>query len=1449
MSTARGQRRGHGRRRWAAGMVGSGGGAVRPQPWRDSRVALVAVALLTAALMVGHSSAPSARAATGQEDDGQPRWAPQAGGVDGAYELGDVAFADHRYGLAVGQHGTILATADGGTTWVARDAPAFSTVTKSAFKLVAVAFPDPRHAYALPDGGDFILASRDGGRHWQQRYICESSTPCHQDSADRIDMNGLTDLHFVAGEDCPAETPYCHGWAVGRGPCCPLESLVVTTDDGGQTWQPQSTGPGGLEEHVLGGQLNGVHFTDPKHGWAVGQAGRILATTDGGDTWIEQDSGGTAERILSDVWFTDSQHGWISGHDCPFPHAERPLGCVGVILATSDGGATWQAQDYPLVEVRAGCGRTPTMRFNDVVFTDARHGYITMGFVDGCGQVLSTNDGGETWTVTHLGRLELFGLDFATGPGCPDRACYGWAAGGLGDHQEGVVWATTDGGGDWQPQISTRAELHDISCPDRRHCHAVGVVGHVSRSGMIVGSTDGGATWSSEQLPAGIGTLTSISCTTARHCHAVSPFSDSILATFNGGRTWTVQDRPDASPRDVSCTSSERCHAVGSNGAILATTDGGETWTRQHACESSGQGGECTADSEDRIDATLEAVAFTDADHGRAVGRGGVILTTGDGGATWVPTHRNDDGGNWASLDLTDIACSDAEHCRAVGSSEVEGKPPIDGDKEANVLLTTVDGGTTWSPQYACTSTTPCSSDTNGRITRGLFGVACAGKTTCYAVGRGGTLLRSVGDSWVQTADVTTTSLLDVEVVGGETPRVWATSHLADIYSTYHPAGPVEDLAAKVVDGRTAELSWQAPGQDGAGIPAEAATDFEVRVSDQPITLDNLGQARLACQHCGTPTPVQVGDAVSATVEDLEPGVEAFFAVRVIDEAGDPGPVATASLVLPDGVAPGRVTDLAASATSLNSVELSWSAPASNGDSGPPVRQFQVVQSRQPITGSSFDDAEQLCPQEGCQLPAPEEVGDELTLAVEDLAAETTYHYALKGVDAAGNVGPMSNVASVTTAADAVPPGQVTDLVATALSPSTVELAWSAPGSDGQAGPPAGRFVIKQSRRRLESEEAFTQAPAFCNGECVFDPQAVGDTLTLTVANLEVATTYHYALRAVDEAGNAGPVSNTARATTPGVAGAQAVGRVAGPTRIDTAVAVSRRVFAEGAGGAVLARADEFADALAAAPLAAQAGGPVLLTGAGGLSPATGQELDRLGVDRVYLVGGVQALSQAVAEDLRARGLEVVRLAGPTRVETAVAVARELARLAGPAQTAVLARADGFADALAAGRLAAQAGGPVLLSGTDRLPQATEQALEELVAGQQIYLAGGRAAIGAGPQRQVEQAGFTTRRLAGPERYATAVAVAAEAARLGADLTPVLLASGADFPDALAAGPAAHALGGTVLLVAPDDLDNSAATRDYLARHAEAVGAGFVVGGPAAVSDRVADQIAATIGG
>ncbi|MGI9016980.1 MAG: choice-of-anchor P family protein [Euzebya sp.] len=308
--------------------------------------------------------------------------------------------------------------------------------------------------------------------------------------------------------------------------------------------------------------------------------------------------------------------------------------------------------------------------------------------------------------------------------------------------------------------------------------------------------------------------------------------------------------------------------------------------------------------------------------------------------------------------------------------------------------------------------------------------------------------------------------------------------------------------------------------------------------------------------------------------------------------------------------------------------------------------------------------------------------------------------------------------------------------------------------------------------------------------------------------------------------------------------------RVFGQDRTETTVRLSEAVF-DFADAAIVARNDLFPDALAASGLAAEICGPLLLTPPNSLAPSIKGELDRLGVSTVYIVGGVTAVDPSIEQALTEEGYDLIRLGGTGRHETARLIALEIVDLGGPVAKATIVRADIFPDALSGANLATWGRAPILLTDTDRLNPPTSQALTEILGSgsNDLYIAGGLSAVSAPVEAELVSDGYDITRLAGPERYATSIAVHAEAVRLGAGLSRMWVASGADFPDALTGGIASFVDSSALTLVAPDTLDSSPASRDYIDSLKGDIDTAVIVGGPAAISNQVEEELRAILGG
>ena len=300
--------------------------------------------------------------AAGARAQGGEGWSGGRQGLPGK-DLNAVYFLDSKRGWVAGDGGVVLRTRDGGRTWTRQ-----TVETKESFN--DVYFRNEEDGYLL--AASQIFTTDDGGETW---------TPTARFHAQTFGAEPeLYSVRFTSKK---------RGWIVGslsRGENV-IDSLVLSTDNGGASWQRQRV--------PVSDELIHLDFDGDRRGWVVGSGGRVLYTRDGGETWDVQDSGTTA--ALYHVDFEGDERGWAVG--------ER-----GTILRTEDGGRTWRAMP-PRV-------RTTLL---SVKFVNKEEGWV----VGRGGVILRTDDGGSTWVQQETNtRQHLYALFF-------DKK-QGWAVGGDG---------------------------------------------------------------------------------------------------------------------------------------------------------------------------------------------------------------------------------------------------------------------------------------------------------------------------------------------------------------------------------------------------------------------------------------------------------------------------------------------------------------------------------------------------------------------------------------------------------------------------------------------------------------------------------------------------------------------------------------------------------------------------------------------------------------------------------------------------------------------------------------------------------------------------------------------------------------------------------------------------------------------------------------------------------
>jgi photosystem II stability/assembly factor-like uncharacterized protein len=281
--------------------------------------------------------------------------------------------------------------------------------------------------------------------------------------------------------------------------------------------------------------LWGVFFLpDGRNGWAVGDAGTIVHTTDAGASWSAQVS--STSFSLRAVWFTSAQVGYAAGFG-------------GTIMRTQNGGTTWTR-----ITTLAVSGN-----LNDIAFADAAHGWA----VGQNGVIARTGDGGATWTKSFPTANELQSVSFSD-------TTNGWAVG-----QGGVIAGTRDGGRSWyvvQPSVTSSA-LYAVWRRSDTEAWAGGAQG----VNPVTVATPDSLQWNLGSFGA-LNQVRGLMIGTDLIGYAVGQNGPGlILKTVDGAATWSPQVSNSAQGlNDVWFVDPLRGWAVGTGGRIVHTAKGGE---------------------------------------------------------------------------------------------------------------------------------------------------------------------------------------------------------------------------------------------------------------------------------------------------------------------------------------------------------------------------------------------------------------------------------------------------------------------------------------------------------------------------------------------------------------------------------------------------------------------------------------------------------------------------------------------------------------------------------------------------------------------------------------------------------------------------------------------------------------------------------------------------------
>jgi len=285
--------------------------------------------------------------------------------------------------------------------------------------------------------------------------------------------------------------------------------------------------------------LRKLSFVDSLTGWAAGEAGTIIRTTDGGNSWEIQNS--TVQTFITDIFFLDRNFGWAATIEDAFPFRS-------VILKTANGGENWSAVYFP----------DSTEYIRTIYFLDTLNGFV------GGSYIAYTTDGGTNWLQSEVdsnfvSNYPIYNFSFYNNQ-------FGYACGGRID-RAGVIWRTTNSGLNWTAQGISADEVFDLFIFDS--LNALALSGDPEGLFLMadIKTTNAGITWSNDSLSF-FGLSFAIDFRTYNEGWSASGYK--FLLTTNRGENWSEFETPDGAViYDLQFTDPRNGYAVGDSGVIL----------------------------------------------------------------------------------------------------------------------------------------------------------------------------------------------------------------------------------------------------------------------------------------------------------------------------------------------------------------------------------------------------------------------------------------------------------------------------------------------------------------------------------------------------------------------------------------------------------------------------------------------------------------------------------------------------------------------------------------------------------------------------------------------------------------------------------------------------------------------------------------------------------------
>ncbi|MCB0727595.1 MAG: T9SS type A sorting domain-containing protein [Ignavibacteriae bacterium] len=286
--------------------------------------------------------------------------------------------------------------------------------------------------------------------------------------------------------------------------------------------------------------LRNCVFTDNLHGWAAGDDGVIIHTSDGGYNFEIQNS--TIPFYINDIFFLNNRLGWVVANEFLFSGT--------TILSTTNGGEVWTSELFP----------DTSQFFTNIYFRDSLNGFMS-GFF---GSIFKTSDGGNSWQQSMVDSSEY--SSFLISKITFSSPLNGFACGGYIDIA-GVIWRTTDGGFNWSADVYSPEPFYDFYVFDQNRLISAG--GDFEYGVQLSRTSNAGLNWEYESLNL-FGQAYSIDFRRPEEAWMALGYALNWAVSYDSGNTWTdVPVTDNAEIYSVDFTDSTHGWAVGNNGVIL----------------------------------------------------------------------------------------------------------------------------------------------------------------------------------------------------------------------------------------------------------------------------------------------------------------------------------------------------------------------------------------------------------------------------------------------------------------------------------------------------------------------------------------------------------------------------------------------------------------------------------------------------------------------------------------------------------------------------------------------------------------------------------------------------------------------------------------------------------------------------------------------------------------